>query len=243
MSKTVQIAGLEVELVRKAIRTLRVTVYPPHGRVRVAAPLRLPEANIHAFIEARRAWIEKHRARFATQAPPAELTYSTGETHYYQGRPHQLRVHATEGRPRVELPETGLLELYAPAASTPAERQQVLARWYRARLKEQLPALLARWEPVVGARAAAWGVKQMRTRWGTCNTRARRIWLSLELIKKPPKCLDYVLVHELTHLHERLHNARFWGLMDQFMPDWRQHKARLNQAVPGQPQPTGDDAD
>ncbi|MCC3156789.1 M48 family metallopeptidase [Hymenobacter sp. 15J16-1T3B] len=243
MSKTVQIAGLEVELVRKAIRTLRVTVYPPHGRVRVAAPLRLPEANIHEFVAARRAWIEKHRARFATQTPAAELTYSSGETHYYRGHPYQLRVHAAESRARVLLQEDGILDLYAPASSTAAERQQVLTAWYRARLKEQIPALLARWEPVVGARAAAWGIKQMRTRWGTCNTRAQRIWLSLELIKKPQECLEYVLVHELTHLHERLHNARFWGLMDQFMPEWRQYKARLNQAAPGVQQPTGADAD
>jgi predicted metal-dependent hydrolase len=244
MTKTVQIGDLAVELERKSIRTLRVTVYPPHGRVRVAAPLRLPEANIHEFVLARREWIQKHQARFAAQPAPAALSYCSGETHYYQGQPHTLRVHPSPvGRPRVALQEAGYLDLYAPADAPAETRAATLTAWYRARLKEQLPALLARWEPVVGARPTAWGIKQMRTRWGTCNTRARRIWLSLELIKKPVACLEYVLVHELTHLHERLHNARFWGLMDQFMPDWRLHKAELNQAAPGVQQPTGPDAD
>ncbi|WP_460677681.1 M48 family metallopeptidase [Hymenobacter coalescens] len=242
MSKTVLIDGLAVEVVRKSIRTLRVTVYPPHGRVRIAAPLRLPEASIHAFILARRAWIEKHQARFAAQALPLEYAYLSGETHYYQGRPYQLRVHAQpEGRMRVQLGEEPYLDLYAPATSTPEVRALALQAWYRARLKEQVPALLARWQPVVGAEAAAWGVKQMKTRWGTCNIRARRIWLNLELIKKPVECLEYVVVHELVHLHERLHNARFWGLMDQFMPDWRQHKATLNRHAPGVVQPAGAD--
>lgn len=241
-TRTLQIGDLAVEVVRKSIRTLRVTVYPPHGRVRVAAPLRLPEATIHEFIESRRVWIQKHQERFAALPAPAERTFSTGETHYYRGQPLQLRVLPATGRCRVGQTEPGYLDLHAPEASTPAEREQALTSWYRARLKEQIPPLLARWEPVVGARAEAWGVKQMRTRWGTCNTRARRIWLSLELVKQPVECLEYVLVHELTHLHERLHNARFWGLMDHFMPDWRQHKATLNRRVPGASGPEPDDA-
>ena len=241
-TKTIQIGDLAVEVVRKSIRTLRVTVYPPHGRVRVAAPLRLPEATIHEFILSRRVWIQKHQERFAALPVPTERTFSTGETHYYRGQPLHLRVLPTTGRARVALAEPGYLDLHAPTTSTPAEREQVLLSWYRARLKEQIPPLLARWEPVVGARAAAWGVKQMRTRWGTCNTRARRIWLSLELIKQPGECLEYVLVHELTHLHERLHNARFWGLMDQFMPEWRQHKATLNGRAGHPAGPEPDDA-
>lgn len=241
MSKTIQIGELTVEVVRKAIRTMRVTVYPPAGRVRVAVPLRLPEETLHQFVLSRQDWIKKHQARFAALPPPAALTYSTGETHYYQGRPYELRVHATTSRPRVVLTDEHL-DLHIAELATAEERAAILSAWYRARLKEQIPVLLAHWEPIVGVRTEAWGVKQMRTRWGTCNIRARRIWLSLELAKKPPGCLAYVVVHELVHLHERLHNARFWGLMDQFMPDWRQHKAAL-QANPTGQQPTGDDAD
>ncbi|WP_205703430.1 M48 family metallopeptidase [Hymenobacter radiodurans] len=133
------------------------------------------------------------------------------------------------------------LELSIPQDASKEQRESVLTAWYRARLKEQLPALLAKWEPVVGKQATAWGVKQMKTRWGTCNIQAKRIWLNLELIKRPPLCLEYVVVHELVHLHERYHNARFWGFMDQFMPDWRTYKAELSQVTLGVA--AGSDAD
>ncbi|PJJ60445.1 M48 family metallopeptidase [Hymenobacter chitinivorans] len=221
------IDDLRIDVVRKNIRSLRLTVYAPDGRVRVAAPLRTADAAIHAFVTTRRAWIRKHQEQFAAREQPVALEYVAGETHFYQGRPHELRVHEAAGTPRVQLLEEGFLDLFAPAGSLPEQREKALNAWYRARLKEQLPALAARWEPVVGQRAHEWGIKLMRTRWGTCSIRARRIWLNLELIKQPVHCLEYVVVHELVHLHERLHNARFWGLMDQFMPDWRAAKQAL----------------
>ncbi|TGE24359.1 M48 family peptidase [Hymenobacter aquaticus] len=221
------IDDLPIELVRKNIRSLRLTVYAPDGRVRVAAPLRTTEAAIHAFVASRRAWIQKHQAQFAAREQPAVLDFVSGETHYYQGQPLLLRVLPGPAAGRVQRTEPGFLDLCIAAGSPREQREKALNTWYRARLKEQLPALAARWEPVVGAQATAWAIKQMRTRWGTCNIRARRIWLNLELIKQPAACLDYVVVHELVHLHERLHNARFWGLMDQFMPDWRTARQAL----------------
>lgn len=224
--RIVEVDGLRVELVRKNIRTLRLTVYPPDGRVRIAAPLRVSDEAIREMVVTRRAWIRKHQEKFETQAPVVALQYSSGETHFYQGRPYHLRVQV--GAPRVVASHEELrLDLYAPEESTVELRQKTLTAWYRARLKEQLPGLLAQWEPIVGAKAEAWRVKQMRTRWGTCNIRAKRIWLNVELMKYPAHCLEYVVVHELVHLHERLHNARFWGLMDQFMPEWRQAKEGL----------------
>ncbi|GAA4012688.1 SprT family zinc-dependent metalloprotease [Hymenobacter fastidiosus] len=223
-----QIDDLHIELVRKNIRSLRLTVYAPDGRLRVAAPLRTPEATIHEFITARRAWIQKHQQQFGARTRPAALNYEAGETHFYQGRPHLLQLHPAPGAARVvRSDEADVLNLYAPAGSTREQREKALTTWYRARLKEQLPALVAHWEAVVGVRVQAWAVKQMRTRWGTCNIRAQRIWLNLELIKHPTVCLEYVVVHELVHLHERLHNPRFWGLMDQFMPAWRPARQAL----------------
>ena len=225
----VQIAGLPIDLVRKRMRSLRLTVYAG-GRIRVSVPLQTSAATIEEFVRARRAWIEKHQQRFATREPaPAALRYETGETVPYLGETYQLLVTATFHRPSVARDaEARQLHLSVPAGSTAAQREAVLTAWYRQQLKRRLPELLTKWEPVVGRAAAAWGVKQMRTRWGTCNIGARRIWLNLELIKRPLPCLEYVLVHELTHLHERLHNTRFWGLMDQFMPDWRTYRAELN---------------
>jgi predicted metal-dependent hydrolase len=236
------IDGLQIELLRKNIRTLRLTVYAPDGKVRVAAPLRMPTATIEEFVAARRVWIQKQQTKFAARERPVVLAYEAGETHFYQGRGYELRVLPGAGRGRVVLrEELGQLELHLPADSPAAQRELLLTAWYRARLKEQLPGLLAKWEPIVGKQAAAWGVKQMRTRWGTCNIQAKRIWLNLELIKCPPRCLEYVVVHELVHLHERYHNARFWGFMDQAMPEWRAYKTELSQVTLGRG--AGSDAD
>ncbi|NVO32141.1 M48 family metallopeptidase [Hymenobacter lapidiphilus] len=225
-----EIAGLEIDLVRQRMRSLRLTVYAG-GRIRVAVPLHTPAAAIEAFVQARRAWIEQHQQRFAAREPAPTLRYETGDNVPFMGQAYVLEVRPA-ARPRVELqPDTQQLHLYAPADSTAAQREAILAAWYRQQLRQRLPGLLAKWEPVVGRTAAAWGIRQMRTRWGTCNIGAARIWLNLELIKRPLPCLEYVVVHELTHLHEWLHNARFWGLVDQFMPDWRTHRAELNRVL------------
>ena len=169
------------------------------------------------------------------QRPPAPLlAYETGETHYYQGQALHLRVHIQAGRAQVLLAvEERTLHLFVAPDTTPAQRAHVVAQWRRAQLQAQIPALLAKWEPVVGAQAAAWGIKQMRTRWGTCSIRARRIWLSLELSQWPLACLEYVVVHELTHLHERLHNARFWHLVGQALPGWHVAHQALKQGHTG----------
>ncbi|OWP62349.1 metal-dependent hydrolase [Hymenobacter amundsenii] len=226
-----QIAGLQIDLVRKRMRSLRLTVYAG-GRIRVSVPLQTPTAAIEEFVQARRGWIEKHQQRFAAREPAPQPRYESGETVPYLGQAYELLVSPTMGRASVVLlPENGQLHLRVPEGSTAAQREAVLTAWYRQQLKQMLPTLFTRWELVVGRTAVAWGVKQMRTRWGTCNIGARRVWLNLELVKRPLPCLEYVLVHELTHLHERLHNARFWGLMDQFMPDWRLHKAELNRVL------------
>ncbi|RSK47147.1 M48 family metallopeptidase [Hymenobacter rigui] len=230
-----RIAGLEVDLIRKKIRSLRLTVYAG-GRIRVAVPQHASEAAIEQFVQARRAWIQQHQQRFAAHTPRPTLQYVSGEQVEYLGQPYELVIVPSSIRPTVVVQDTQL-QLHMPAASTAAQREAVLTHWYRLQLKQMLPDLLLKWQPVVGRQAASWGVKQMRTRWGTCNIGARRIWLNLELIKRPQECLEYVVVHELVHLHERLHNARFWGLMDLFMPNWRQYKADLNQVrlAPGTP--------
>jgi predicted metal-dependent hydrolase len=231
-----QIDDLRVEVVRKAVRHSRLTVRPPAGEVRLAVPLRTPEATIRELIMQKQTWIRKHQAAF--QARPAEpvLQYQSGETHYYQGQALRLRVHERPGPARVSVHEGELL-MQLPGPATATQRAQALARWRRTQLQALLPHLLAKWEPVVGAQAAAWGIKQMKTRWGTCSIRARRIWLNLELSKWPLDCLEYVVVHELTHLHERLHNARFWGLLDQAMPEWRMPHQALRQGRPGAVEP------
>ncbi len=221
MLHMLQVEGLHIAVVRKQVRGLRLSVRRADGRLRVSAPWHTPEATIRELVAQKLPWIQKHQAAFLAQAPLPTLQYVAGEMHYYQGIAYPLEVMERPGRTQVVLAD-GRLCLGIPAGSTPAQRQLALAGWRRAQLQAQLPALLAKWEPVVGAHAQSWGIKQMKTRWGTCSLRPRRIWLSLELSQWPLACLEYVVVHELTHLHERLHNARFWHLLGQALPTWQQ---------------------
>lgn len=219
--------GLSITISHRKVKHLRITIYPS-GEVRVVAPLRTSEATIRQFISQKSAWIHKHRAKFATRTtiPPAQ--YITGEMHPFLGEQHPLLVIDHAGRQKAVLGDDGVLRLYARPNSTPQERQRVLTAWYRKQLKTLLPPLIAHWESVIGVKSSDWGIKQMKTRWGTCNITAKRIWLNLELVKKPYACLEYVVVHELVHLLERYHNARFWGFMDAYLPHWRDLRRELN---------------
>ncbi|MEZ5541952.1 MAG: SprT family zinc-dependent metalloprotease [Pseudomonadota bacterium] len=218
---------IEVELVRKDIRTLRLSVRPPHGRVRLAAPVLLAPAAIQAFLNERLAWIRRHRARLTLAHDVPASDYQTGEHHWFAGRPYRLGVAEANGPERVEC-DADALVLHMRAGSTRDERRAVLEDWYRGYLKAALPDLIDRHQARLGVQVQAFGVKRMRTRWGSCNPRARRIWLNLELARAAPACLEYVVVHELMHLLERLHNARFHALMDRFLPDWRTRRALLD---------------
>lgn len=215
------IADLTVDVVRKPVRRLRLAVLPPLGQLRVTAPGGISEQAIREAVLSKQDWIRKHQAAFRQRLPAPGLRYESGETHYYQGQALRLCVQEQATRVAQVALVPGELHLTVPAGTTPAQRAQGLDRWRRAQLQLQVAALAARWEPVVGAQAAYWGIKQMKTRWGSCSISARRIWLNLELSQWPPVCLEYVVVHELTHLHERLHNARFWHLLGQALPAWR----------------------
>lgn len=225
----VEIEGIPVELIRKRIRFLNLTVYPPDGRVRVSAPLRAADGDIRAFVRSRRDWIGRQQERMRRIPAPPKREYETGETHYFRGEPHRLEVLPAEGRRgRVEHdPDARILRLIVPAGIARAGREALLDLWYRSELARLIPPVLARWESIAGVEAHDWGIKRMKTKWGTCNTRTRRIWIGLDLIKKAPVCLDYLMIHELTHLHEPGHGPRFKALMDRFMPDWRAHREAL----------------
>jgi len=220
-------AAGNVRITRKWIKRLHVRVCPPHGEVRVSAPLWMPAADIHAFLHQRRDWIEQCQQRQQQRQAANRNDMCDGEMHRYLGLAYPLRLCRSSARPSVTLQHDALC-LHISAEMDAAQRLQLLQRWYRQQLQAMLPALLAQWQPVVGAEAAECRIKRMSTRWGSCNPRARRIWLSLELIKQPLECIDYVVVHELVHLHEASHNHRFRALMDQCMPDWRERRRLLN---------------
>ncbi len=229
----INVNGLVVDVVRKNIKNLHLAVYPPSGRVRVAAPLRVDDEAVRLFTITRLAWIKRQQAKFEEQERQSEREFVSGESHYYQGSRYLLNVVYQDGPPRVILRNKTTMDLLVRTGSDTAQRERVLLTWYRQQLKELIPPLMAKWEVTIGVKVAEWGVKQMKTKWGTCSIESQRIWLNLELVKKPLQCLEYIIVHEMVHLLERHHNDRFTAYMNMFMPHWQLHREELNSAPLG----------
>ncbi len=219
--------GVVIAVTRKRIKNFYLRIDRGQGRVRMSAPHRASDEEVLSVIGKRIDWIKRQQARLAAAPPHIPLKYASGETHFLLGVPLQLEVVERDCRGCSVDRNESLLVLSVRRRSRFDERERAIRAWYRSEIKRLIPPLVARWEPVMGVRVAEWNVKQMRTRWGTCNIGARRIWLSLELAKFPPECLEYVVVHEMVHLLERRHNARFHALMDRFLPDWRARKRSL----------------
>ena len=226
----ITVNDLVVKVVRKDIKNLHLAVCPPDGWVRVSAPLRVNDEAVRLAVISKLAWIKRQQAKFAGQERQPAREYISGESHYYWGRRYLLNVIYHSAPPRVVVRNKTKLDLYVRVGSDAAKRQRALRAWYRQQLKAAIPPLVAKWQVKMGVQVAEWRVKRMKTRWGTCNVQARRIWLNLELVKKPPNCLEYIVVHEMVHLMERLHNKRFVAYMDKFVPQWRLLRAELNQA-------------
>lgn len=226
----IEVSGIPVDVVRKDIKNLHLAVYPPHGRVRVAVPLRTSDETVRLAVISRLGWIRRQQNALEQQVRQSQREMTTGESHFVQGRRYRLNVLEEDAPAQIAIRSGRTLEMRVRPDTDEERRRDVLQRWYRQLLREQLPGLLAKWEPIVGVEVAQCGIKRMKTRWGTCNIEARRIWLNLELAKKPPECLEYILVHEMVHLLERHHNDRFRAYMDQYMPLWRTHRNELNRA-------------
>lgn len=224
------IRGLQVEIVRKEIKNLHVGVYPPDGRVRVAAPARLNDDAVRLAVISRLGWVRRQQAKFEQQERQSEREVVSGETHYARGRRYRLNVVESFSAPSIGFKNNARLEITVRPGTSKGKRGELLQRWYRKLLQAQIEKLVPRWEAVTGVRVAECRIRKMKTRWGSCNREARRLWLNLELAKKPAACIEFVLVHEMVHLLERRHTDRFRSLMDRFMPNWRHYRAQLNQA-------------
>lgn len=216
------VGGISVQIVRKPIKNLHLGVYPPDGRVRIAVPRHVNDDNLRLVVVSRLSWIKKQQAIFQAQPRQSQRQMVSGESHYVWGQRYRLEVIEHRGRHRVAIKNNTTLQLWVNPGTATEKRTRVLMEWYREQLKTQIPDLLTHWQPLIGQEVSAWGVKKMKTRWGSCNIGDRRIWLNLELAKKPRECLEYVLVHELVHLLERYHNNRFKAYMDQYLPQWQQ---------------------
>lgn len=224
----IEVSGLQVEVVRKDIKHLHLAVYPPQGRVRIAVPLRLSDETVRLAVVSRLGWIHKKRAALEEQERQSEREMITGESHYVEGHRYRLDVIERNGPASVELRSNNTMELSVRPGTSRERREAVISHWYRQRLRRRIPELTAKWEPIIGVEVVECCIKKMKTRWGTCNIKAQRVWLNLELAKKPSPCLEYILVHEMVHFLERHHNDRFKEHMDRFLPQWRLIRDKLN---------------
>jgi predicted metal-dependent hydrolase len=226
------VRGIDIDVIYKDIKNLHIGVYPPMGRVRVAAPQRLDDEYVRLAVIQRLSWIKKQREQMRAAERQSEREMITGESHYVWGVRHRLKVIERPGRAHLEVDRERLL-LYVSEATSAERRRELLDRWRREQLRSAIPALIARWEPILEVSVPRWSIRRMKTKWGSCNRETGHIWFNMELAKKHPECLEYILVHEMTHLLERNHGRRFTKLMDKFLPSWRSRRDQLNEAPLG----------
>lgn len=227
MTTQIQLSDITVDVVLKNIRNIHLRVYPPDGRVRISAPRRMGIDAIRAFAASKLDWIKRQQARLREQPREPPREYVDREGHSVWGKRYLLSVVEHDAPPSLELGHRRLLLRVRPGTDV-AKRRVLVEAWYREQIRAAVPTFLARWQPLLGVRARRFFVRRMKTRWGSCNYKAHAIRLNTELARKPPECLEYVVVHELTHLLEPSHNARFTALMDRAMPDWRHRRDQLN---------------
>jgi predicted metal-dependent hydrolase len=223
------VSGIDVDVVYKDIKNLHIGVYPPFGRVRVAAPVRLDDDRVRLAVIQRLPWIKKQRKQLQEVERQSEREMVTGESHYVWGVRHRLKVIERPGRAHIEVDGERLL-LYTPTGTSAERRRTLLDHWYRQQLRAAIPDLITKWEPVLDVSVPRWSIRRMKTKWGSCNRETGHIWFNVELAKKHPDCLEYIVVHEMTHHLERNHGERFTKLMDGFMSDWRARRDQLNES-------------
>ncbi len=227
--KKIIIDDIEIKITRKQVKNINLSVHPPEGHVRVSAPYGVADETIGQFLLSKIKWIKKNQKRCKNQRKRPKLEYIEGENHYFLGHGYQLNIiYISKNPAQVKLRDDVSIDLYVKKDASKQAKEKLLKEWYRQQLKKLIPPLIKKWEPVIDVKVTEFGVKQMKTRWGTCNTRAKRIWINLELAKKSPHFLEYIVVHEMVHLREASHNHRFKAYMDEFLPDWPQIQEELN---------------
>ena len=226
----IEISGIKIEIQKKNIKNLHLAVLPPDGKVRVSAPMHLSDESITMFIRTKLGWIKKQQAKFERQPRQSEREYVSGETLYLFGQQYFLRVeYSYKGNSLILEGNEAILTVRKE--SNAKQREAFVNEWYRSKLKEKIEIYLPKWERITGLHCDSWQTKYMTTRWGTCNTNTGKIWLNLQLAKKPIECLEYVILHELAHLKVRNHGTEFVAILDQYMSYWRSIKKTLNDSL------------
>jgi len=227
MTEQLLIGDISVDVIFKDIKNVHLSVHPPTGRVRISAPRRMKLDTIRVYAISKIDWIKKHQAKIQAQERETPREYLEHESHYVWGKRYLLKVDEANQIPSVELRHTQMVLTVRPGNGV-EKREAIVSAWYRDEVRKAAAPLIEKWEAAMGVSANQLHIQRMKTRWGSCNPRTRSIRLNSELAKKPRECLEYVVVHELAHLLEPSHNARFIALMDKFLPNWKQHRAELN---------------
>jgi predicted metal-dependent hydrolase len=227
MKAKIDLGEFSADVLRKDIKNVHLSVYPPDGRVRISAPLHMELDTIRVFAITKLAWIKSQQRKMLAQERETPREYLDRESHYVWGKRYLLELVEKDASPSIELKHSTLVLRLRPGTDE-ARRQEILDAWYREQIKAVMPQLIAKWEPLMGVKAGRVFVQRMKTKWGSCNPATRSIRINTDLAKKPPECLEYIVVHELAHLIEPTHNARFTALMELFMPKWRHLKEELN---------------
>lgn len=223
------VANIPVEVVKKNIKNLHLSVLPPDGKVRVSAPETLSDDAIAMFVRTKIGWIRKQQEKFELQPRQSERQYVSGETLYVWGKQYFLRVeYSYKGNSLVLSGDNVILTVRKE--STAKQRETFVNEWYRTLLKAEVEKYLPKWEKITGLQSSSWQSKYMTTKWGTCNTSTGKIWLNLQLAKKPIECLEYVILHELIHLKVRNHGPEFVAEMSRYMQNWREIRNQLNES-------------
>lgn len=227
MTQTIQLGDIAVDVVLKRVKNVHLSVYPPTGSVRISAPEHMSLETVRVFAISKLDWIKRQQRKLREQARETPREFLDRESHFVWGQRLLLKVEEVDAAPSVTLFPKHLVIRARPGSSAD-KREEILARWYRDQIRAVLPDLLAKWEANIGVTVAQIFVQKMKTKWGSCNPGSGNIRLNSELAKKPVGCLEYILVHEMTHLLEPTHNARFKRLLDAFLPDWRERRGELN---------------
>lgn len=227
----IDVSDISVDVIKKDIKNIHLAVYPPTGRIRLSSPLSMKPESLRLFIISKLGWIKKHIRNMNSQIREPERQFIQGESHWVQGQRYLLNIIESDASQKVEIRNKKYLDLFIRPGTEKEKRDEIIKTWYRGLLKAEIPALISKWEEKLDVTIQDWGVRQMKTKWGSCNIQDQRIWLNLELAKKPMHCLDYVVLHEMVHLKERHHNDRFKGLLDKHMTGWRNIREELNEVV------------
>lgn len=228
MRETIRFGEISISVTRKDVKNVHLSVHPPTGRVTLVAPTSTRPEVARAYAASKLSWIRNHQERFRNQPRETPRRFVERETHYVWGRRYLLTVKEAEAKAVVRMGHRAIALTVRPGSGETV-REGVMHTWHKALLHDTVPPLIAKWEATLRINVERYHLQRMKTKWGSCNHRARSIRLNTELVKKPRDLLEYVVVHEMLHLIEPKHSERFFELLSKHYPGWREARAELNE--------------